>query len=80
MNKKQLKYTWLVIAVIVSMIIIPPVGIVGSRSQFMGYNLIFASRYVIAFDRLSIQIFAVALVTGGLIYTFKNKRDKSDEG
>ena len=94
MNKKQKICMWLGIAVLVAMTIYPPYLQRWPDGQLVGkggYSFIFCppirssrlnrfSAYsVIDIRRLHVQYFAVAVVTAGLIVTFKDKKKKGEQ-
>ena len=72
MNRKQMICLWIGIAVMVLMGLFPPY-------RWGDDSFLFDMEAdAIEFAKLFIQWFIVALVTGGLIYTFKNKKPKND--
>jgi len=78
MNKKQIIVLWIGIAAIVVMGIIPPwvVSIQGAIEQRgYGFILIPPEKYChINTSRLYVQWIMVAVVTGGFLVTFKDKK------
>jgi hypothetical protein len=83
MNRKQKICLWVGIAVIVTMGIFPPWMITGGSQGClpMGYSFILnppspANLCRIDASRLCIQWVMVAVVTGGLIFTFGDKKPK----
>ena len=86
MNKKQKIVLWIGIAVIVIMGIFPPWVISGystGRPIAGSYSLItsppkMGEAYAKSIDlyRLGVQWVIVGVITGGLIYTFKDQKDK----
>ncbi len=84
MNKKQLICMWVGIVIVVLMLLYPPtfVQTPGKNEQQLRYNLIIfknsnTSEYHpdrIDIVRLLIQVCCMAIITGGLICTFKNKK------
>ncbi len=73
MNRKQLKAMWIGIAVFTLMGLFPP-------NRYGGYDFIaYMEGQEIGWDGLSIQWIVVAVITAGLIVTFKDKKQKKDE-
>jgi len=88
MNKKQLKILWIGITIIVLMGLFPPwhtqIPQIGTQKPF-GYAFIFAPPEVgsrmyptLNIPQLMVQWIIVLAITGGLIVTFKDKRQKDE--
>ena len=79
MNKKQLVVLWVAIGVIILMALVPPWKLTGISSKKVGYHLIFLppekrfASVVIDSTRLLIQVLAVGLVGGGLLFSLKDR-------
>jgi len=67
MNKKQLVVMWIGIAVFVFF------GVTTETKFPSGIR-----EYVMDYSQLVVRLVSTVLVTGGLIYTFRNKKDKAD--
>ncbi len=88
MNKKQLKCLWLGVIIIVLMGLYPPWYFPSTRDGFKvrlpaGYKLMLTTEKGARVDitRLYVQWVMVGVITGGLIYTFKDKpKDTEKEG
>ena len=89
MNKRQTIVLWIGIIILVLMGIFPPIHIDisdrfwrgdGPRPWEPGYDFLFTMLpSKISFSKLFIQWFIIAVVTGGLIVTFKDKKSKDDQ-
>ena len=88
MNKKQLIILWIGIALIVGMGIYPPyMESFEDTGGFVpqGYNFIFSERSewrrheMVNVPQLFAQWFIVAVITGGLLVTFKDKKKDKEK-
>ena len=91
MNKKQKLCLWLGIATIVAMAIYPPWVCQDLRLPWTeGYGKVRPGPYTFIVNppsgskfidlyRLGIQWITVAVITGGLIFTFKDKKPKDEQ-
>jgi len=88
MNRKQKFCLWVGIAVIVLMGVIPPVQRTRSTSIFRGrgrtyktieYRFILDTRQGIVVSNLLVQWVVVSIITGGLIYAFKDDKPKDEQ-
>ncbi|MBA7650477.1 hypothetical protein ES703_58283 [subsurface metagenome] len=93
MNIKQKIVLWIGIAIIVIMGLFPPwimpitrrygMGNTVKYRKYYGYDFIWAqpesSLVSIDFHRLGLQWAIVGVITGGLIYSFKDKKPKDEQ-
>jgi len=88
MNKKQKNCLWIGIAVIVLMGLFPPVAkrgrilvdrygdTYGNRTTSVKYEFILNTSSQVVLSNLIAQWIIVSAITGGLIYTLKDKKPK----
>ena len=79
MSKTQLKVLWVGIGIFVLMGLFPPhkmLGATGIHSISVGYHFIVSKDQVREIDpvRLCVQWAIVAVITGGLLYTLKDRK------
>lgn len=92
MNRKQKNCLWIGIAVIVLMGLFPPVAkrarslvdgygkTYGEKNRtYVAYDFIFDTRAPVVLSNLITQWVIVSAITGGLIYTFKDKKPKDEQ-
>jgi len=92
MNTSQKVALWVGIGVLVLMLVFPPWVGIQSLSRTANITNVYPLGYAplfspppagagkqVDFGRLSIQCLAVVLVTGGMIYTLKDSKDKGEQ-
>lgn len=89
MNRKQKFCLWIGIAVIVLMGIFPPVQRTtrtfeiygnGETYETIGYGFILATGGgIVVFSNLLVQWIVVSIITGGLIYAFRDKKPQDEQ-
>lgn len=84
MNRKQLIVMWYGIAIIILMLLFPPVEAqkLDDTGEFVlhyfTYDFLFNRQYI-EFTILVFQCVIVSIVTAGLIVTFKDKKPRDEE-